>query len=212
MKMVSYVLAIGSIMYVILCTRPDVSYALSMTSRYQKDPGDDHWTAVKNILKYLRMTKDLILIYDGEEHLAVMGYMYILNGGAVCWNSSKQDSTADSTVEAEYMAACEACKMGVWIWEFIDELSVVPSIIDPVELYCDNTGAIVNAKNHRSSKQTMHIKRKYRICELIENRDIKICKISMESNTVDPLTKPFPLAKHERHVDAMGIRYMRDWV
>jgi uncharacterized protein (UPF0218 family) len=84
MKMVSYVLAIGSIMYVILCTRPDVSYALSMTSRYQKDPGDDHWTAVKNILKYLRMTKDLILIYDGEEHLAVMGYMYILNGGAVC--------------------------------------------------------------------------------------------------------------------------------
>jgi Reverse transcriptase (RNA-dependent DNA polymerase) len=84
MKMVSYVLAIGSIMYVILCTRPDISYALSMTSRYQKDPGDDYWLAVKNILKYLRMTKDLILIYDGEEHLTVMGYMYILNDGAVC--------------------------------------------------------------------------------------------------------------------------------
>ena len=128
---IPYASAIGSIMYAMLCTRPDVSYALSMTSRFQNDPGWDHWTAVKNILKYLRRTKDLILVYGGEEHLAVTGYcdasfqtdrddsrsqpgyVYMLNGGAVYWKSSKQDSTADSTVEAEYMAACEAGKMGV---------------------------------------------------------------------------------------------------
>jgi hypothetical protein len=73
-----------------------------MSSKYQKNSGEDHWTAIKNILKYLRMTKDLILIYGGEEHLAVMGYrdasfqtirddsksqtgyMYMLNGGVVC--------------------------------------------------------------------------------------------------------------------------------
>ena len=149
---IPYASAIGSIMYAMLCTRPDVSYALSMTSRFQKDPGVDHWTAVKNILKYLRRTKDLILVYGGEEHLTVTGYcdasfqtdrddsksqtgyLYMLNGGAVYWKSSKQDSTADSTVEAEYMAACEAGKTGVWIREFIDELGVVPSIIEPVEL------------------------------------------------------------------------------
>jgi hypothetical protein len=107
MRMVPYALAVGSIMYDMLCTRPDVSYALSMTSRYQKDPGEDHWTAVKNILKYLRRTKDLILIYGDEEHLEVTGYhdasfqtihddsksqtgyMYMFNGGVVCWKSSK---------------------------------------------------------------------------------------------------------------------------
>jgi hypothetical protein len=84
----------------------------------------------------------------------------MLNGGVVCWKSFKQNSTADSTVEAEYMAACETGKMRVWIREFIDELDVISSIIDLMELYYDNTRAITNAKDHRSSKQTMHIKRK----------------------------------------------------
>jgi hypothetical protein len=175
MIMVPYALAVRSIIYIMLCTRPNMSYELSMTSIYQKDLGEDHWTAIKNILKYLRRNKDMILIYDGEEHLAVngycdasfqtdrdnsktqTGYMYMLNGGAVCWKSSKQDSTADSTVEAEYMAACEAGKMRVWIREFIDELGVILSIIDPVQLYYDNIRAIANVKDHQSSKQTMHI-------------------------------------------------------
>ena len=62
MSKVPYASAIGSIMYAMLCTRPDVSFALSMTSRYQQDPGEGHWTAVKNILKYLRRTKDLFLV------------------------------------------------------------------------------------------------------------------------------------------------------
>jgi hypothetical protein len=74
MKMVPYDSIIRSIMYTMLCTRPDVSYALNMTSRYQKDPEENHWTAVKNILKYLRMTKYLILIYGSEKYLTVTGY------------------------------------------------------------------------------------------------------------------------------------------
>jgi hypothetical protein len=164
MKMVLYASTVGSIMYVMLCTCPDVSYALSMTSRYQKNFKEDHWTTVKNILKYLRRTMDLILIYGGEEYLTITGYcdasfqtdrdnsksqagyIYMLNGGAVCWKSSKQDSTTDFTVEAEYMAACEAGKMGVCIREFIDEFGVVPKIIDLVKLYCENTESIANVK------------------------------------------------------------------
>jgi hypothetical protein len=74
-----------------------------------------------------------------------------------------------------------------------------------MELYCDNTGAIANAKEHGFSKRTMHIKRKYHVIrELIENEDIKMCKVGTESNTTDPLTKSLPLAKHERYVGAMG--------
>ena len=193
MELVPYASAIGSIMYAMLCTRPDVSYALSMTSRYQKDPGMDHWVAVKNILKYLRNTKDLMLVYGGEEHLTVTGYcdagfqtdnddlksqtgyVFMLNGGAVCWKSSKQETTADSTVEAEYMAAGEAGKMGIWIREFVDELGVVPSIAEPLELFCDNNGAIANAKDIRASKKTLHIKRKYHLIrEFVLRGDIKM--------------------------------------
>ena len=75
MSKIPYASAIGSIMYAMLCTRPDVSHALSLTSRYQSDPGEEHWTAVKNILKYLRRTKDMFLVYGGCEELAVKGYV-----------------------------------------------------------------------------------------------------------------------------------------
>ena len=84
-----------------LCTRPDISYALSVTSRYQSNPGDGHWVVVKNILKYFQRTKDKFLIYGGSEELVVKGYtdasfqtdqddsksqsgyVFCLNGGAV---------------------------------------------------------------------------------------------------------------------------------
>ena len=74
MSKIPYASAIGSIMYAMICTRPDVSYALSMTSRFQYNPGEGHWTAVKNILKYLKRTKDSFLVYGGEERLVVKGY------------------------------------------------------------------------------------------------------------------------------------------
>ncbi|KAK8525315.1 hypothetical protein V6N12_014010 [Hibiscus sabdariffa] len=74
MSQIPYALAIGSIMYAMICTRPDLSYALSMTRRYQANPGEGHWTAVKNILKYLRRTKDVFLVYGGEEELRIKGY------------------------------------------------------------------------------------------------------------------------------------------
>src|SRR4051812_40320199 len=71
-----YALAIGSIMYAMLCTRPDVALAVSLTNRCQSNPGMDHWIAVKNVLNYLRRTKDLVLVYGGcEEELAVTGYV-----------------------------------------------------------------------------------------------------------------------------------------
>ena len=67
MKNVPYASSVGSIMYAMMCTRPDVSYALSVTSKFQANPGESHWKAVKNILKYLRRIKDLFLIYGGAE-------------------------------------------------------------------------------------------------------------------------------------------------
>ena len=67
---------------------------------------------------------------------------FILNGGAVSWKSSKQETVADSTTEAEYIAASEAAKEGIWIRNFIAELGVVPSASSPMDLYCDNNGAI----------------------------------------------------------------------
>ena len=75
MSKISYASAIGSIMYAMLCTRSDVSYTLSIMSRYQSGLGESHWIVVKNILKYLRRTKDAFLLYGGQEdELVVNGY------------------------------------------------------------------------------------------------------------------------------------------
>ena len=68
--------------------------------------------------------------------------MFCLNGDAVSWKSSKQSTVANSTTEAEYLATSDAAKDTVWIKKFITDLEVVPSITNPVDVYCDNNGAI----------------------------------------------------------------------
>ncbi|GKD23230.1 retrotransposon protein, putative, ty1-copia subclass [Tanacetum coccineum] len=76
MKGITYASAVGSIMYAMRCTRPDIAFSQNLTNRYQQNPGESHWTAVKNILKYLRNTKDMFLVYGGDSttELGVTGY------------------------------------------------------------------------------------------------------------------------------------------
>ena len=118
MNKIPYASAIGSIMYVMLCTRNGCVICLKYD---QSDPSESHWTIVKNILKYFRRSKDTFLIYGGQEDELVVngytdasfqsdkddfrlqsGFVFCLNGGAISWKSSKQDTVADSTTEAEY--------------------------------------------------------------------------------------------------------------
>ncbi|KAK8701269.1 hypothetical protein V6N13_019659 [Hibiscus sabdariffa] len=230
MSQIPYASAIGSIMYAMICTRPDLSYALSMTSRYQANPGEGHWVAVKNILKCLRRTKDVFLVYGGEEQLSIKGYtdasfqtdkddsrsqsgfVFRLNGGAISWKSSKQDTVADSTTEAEYIAASEAAKEAVWIKKFVTELGVVPSISDALDLYCDNNGAIAQEKEPRSHQRSKHILRRFHLIrEIVDRGDVEICKVHTDDNIADPLTKPLSQQKHDRHTESLGIRYVSDW-
>nr|GFA70818.1 retrotransposon protein, putative, Ty1-copia subclass [Tanacetum cinerariifolium] len=110
MQNVPYASAMGSIMYAVRYTRPDVAFAQNITSRFQQNPGDLHWTTIKNILKYLINTKDMFLVYrcdikrelrvscytnagyltDVDDLKSQTGYVFVLNGGAVDWKSAKQ--------------------------------------------------------------------------------------------------------------------------
>ncbi|PKI58759.1 hypothetical protein CRG98_020844 [Punica granatum] len=92
--------------------------------------------------------------------------------GDVSWKSSKQETVADSTTEAEYIAASNAAKETVWIKKFVIELAVVPSIADPVELYCDNNGDIAQAKEPRSHQRSKHILRRFHLIrEIVDKGD-----------------------------------------
>ena len=79
---------------------------------------------------------------DKDDFRSQSGCVFCLNGGAVSWKSSKQSTVADSTTEAEYIAASDAAKEAIWIKKFITDLEVVPSITNSVDVYCDNNGAI----------------------------------------------------------------------
>ncbi|KAK9043228.1 hypothetical protein V6N11_071575 [Hibiscus sabdariffa] len=105
------------------------------------NPGEGHWTVVKNILKYLRRTKDVFLVYGGEEELHIKGYT------DASFQTDKDDSRSQSGfVFCLNGAASEVAKEAVWIKKFITGLGVIPSISDVVDLYYDNNGAIAQAK------------------------------------------------------------------
>ncbi|XP_042757588.1 secreted RxLR effector protein 161-like [Lactuca sativa] len=149
MKDIPYASTTGSIMYAMNYTRPDLAYAMSMVSKFQQNPWENHWRVVKNFLMYLRRTKDLFLVYGGvEDRLSVKcytdasfttdrddcmsqsGYVLIINGDAVSWESSKQSVVAQSTTESEYIAASKAVQEAAWMKKFIGDLGVVPTIQD----------------------------------------------------------------------------------
>ena len=93
--------------------------------------------------------------------------------------------------------------------EIFFELGVAPSVSSPVDLYCDNSGAIAQAKEPRSHQKSKHILRHYNLIrEIIKRGDVKICKVHMDSNVADPLTKPLPQPKHEAHTRSIGTRYL----
>nr|GEY33251.1 hypothetical protein [Tanacetum cinerariifolium] len=183
------------IMYAVRCTHPDVAFAQNVTSRFQQNPDDIHWTTVKNILKYLRNTKDMFLVYT------VSRYVFILNGGAVDWKSAKQIIFATSSAEAEYIAAIDASKEAVWVRKFISGLGVVPTIEEPISMYCDNTGAIAIANESEITKSARHFRAKvHYLREVIEYGDIKLEKVHTNDNLADPFTKALAFPTHSEQL------------
>ncbi|KAJ9552655.1 hypothetical protein OSB04_016700 [Centaurea solstitialis] len=202
MKLIPYASAIGSIMYAMLCTRPDVAYSISVTSRYQQNPGSKDEISVTGYY-------DASFQTDRDDYKSQSGYVFTLNGGAISWKSSKQDTIAYSTTEAEYIAASDAAKEAVWLRNFISDLRVIASISRPIDIYCDNSGAVAQAKEPREHHKSRHVLRKYHLIrEIIGRGDVRICKIPTDENVADPLTKPLARAKHEGHASSIGMQYL----
>ena len=112
---------------------------------------------------------------DRDSRRSTSGSVFTLNGGSVVWRSIKQSCIADSTIEAEYVAACEAAKEAVWLRKFLRDLEVVPDSEQPIALYCDNSGAVANSKEPRSHKRSKHIERKYHLIrDIVARGDVEV--------------------------------------
>ncbi|GKB37839.1 retrotransposon protein, putative, ty1-copia subclass [Tanacetum coccineum] len=184
------------------------------------------FTTVKAILKYLRNTKDMILVYgakpkaklkvscyadasfqtDKDDTKSQTGYVFVLNGGAVDWKSAKKITTVMSSTEAEYIVAAKASMESVWMRKFIDGLrSVMPSNKRHMEMLCDNEPARAIANDPGILKGARHFQRKYHyIREVIQEHEIILKKVYIDYNIADPFTKPMSFNKHYEH--AMAIR------
>ena len=127
MESVPYASAVGSLMYAMVCTRPDIAYAVSNVSRFLSNPGREHWNAVKWIMRYLKGTSSLNLCFGGEKPMLISytdsdmagdvdsrkstsGYLIKFARGVMAWQSRLQKCVALSTIEVEFIAITEACK------------------------------------------------------------------------------------------------------
>ncbi|GJT78793.1 retrotransposon protein, putative, ty1-copia subclass [Tanacetum coccineum] len=155
-------------------------------------------------------TKDMFLVYgenpkaelrvdsycdagfetDRDDTKSQTGYVFILNGGAVDWKSSKQSTTAMSATKAEYIAALEAAMKAVWIRKFISGLGIVPTINEPIGMFCDNSAALYFANEPGVQKGTRHYHRRYYyVRECIALGEIRFFKVHTDDNLSDPFTK-----------------------
>ena len=221
MAKVPYASAIGSLMYVMVCTRPDIAQAVGAVSRYMNNPGKLHWEAVKWILRYLRGTTSKALCFKGGDMVLIgyvdadlagnvdirrntIGYVYTLGGTAVSWGSHLQKIVALSTTEAEYVAVTEASKEMVWLQSFLEELGKKQE--DNV-LYCDSQSAIHLAKNPSFHSRTKHIQLRYHfIRSLLEDGILKLEKISGAQNPADMLTKTVTIDKLKLCSASVGLK------
>ena len=150
---------------------------------------------------------------DQDDSKSVSGFIFILNGRAICWKSSKQHTVADSICEAEYVAASDTATEAVWLRKFITKLRVASFLVGPVLLYYDSSGAIAQAKEPKAHQRTKHILRRYHLIQKIMDRgDVDLQKIDGKKNLTDPFTKAIAVKEFDDLKSKMGIRYCTDWL
>nr|GFB35223.1 retrovirus-related Pol polyprotein from transposon TNT 1-94 [Tanacetum cinerariifolium] len=184
-----------------------IAYAVCIVSRYLANPGKNHWEAVKWILKYLRGTANVGLIYgtnhgnhkdvigfvdsdyakDPDKGRSITGYAFLVQGCVVSWKATLKHVVALSTTKAEYMALTEAVKEAIWLRGLLEELCVE---LNRVTVNCDNQGVIHLSQNHVFHERTKHINVRYHfIREVLEAKTVEVMKVGTEHNVVDALTK-----------------------
>lgn len=190
--------AIGSLLFLVQTTRPDIAFSVIAASQFVEHPCKAHWNAVKRIIKYIKGTINHGLIYtkgnnwwkitafsdadfaaDTQTRRSMSGYILKLGNSPIIWGSKKQKAIALSTTEAEFVAACEATKEIIWVKRLVSELTC--GNIDIPELRIDNQSTIRLIKNPDVHQRSKHIDIKfYFIREKYKNKEIELKYVSSD--------------------------------
>ncbi len=220
---VPYRQAIGSLMYLMITTRPDIAYAIGKLSQHNQNPRNHDWVALKRILRYISGTRDYGILYDGSKLMVTDGFsdadwggckisrkstsgmIFLVAGGAVSWRSKKQTCVATSTCEAEYIASCLATKESIWLARLLSDLEnrEKPST---VHIKVDNNGTIDTAKTTSINQRNKHIDLQYHfVRDAIQSNLVQLEYRESSRQIADSLTKPLDRTLFEKFRLMQGL-------
>jgi hypothetical protein len=218
-----YSALVGSLIYLAVNTRPDISHAVGILSRFMSCPTDTHWESGKHVLRYLKGSADLGLTYSGtttsvsqgvcdctmysdadfaadvDRRRSTTGGAMIMQNAAVVWLSKLQSIVATSTAEAEYIAAATATKEGLWVRKLLGE---VYGRVSPLNLVVDNQSAVVLISQHTAgrSDRTKHIDVQYHfVRDRYQRGDMSVEFVPTVDQHADMFTKQLPGPSFRKH-------------
>ena len=227
MQTVRYREAVGSLLWLANGTRPDIAFAVNQVARYMEDPGVKHWDAVLRIMQYLKGTQNVGIVFDGsvtpkgtsgyfsypkadaevfvdadhgtnkDDRRSVTGYVFMLAGAPISWQSRSQTTVALSSMEAEYMAACAATQESLWLAMLLEQMGI--EVSKPIVLKEDNQACIDFSKNPGNHKRSKHIDCRYHfVRERVASGDIVLQWIPTTEQIADIFTKALDVGPFSR--------------
>jgi hypothetical protein len=213
---------VGSLMYLMIRSRPDIAFAVVKLSTQMVSPAKDHYTAGIHLLRYLNGTKKRVLEFNGNSNSGIIAYsdsdwasdpqdrksitgnFCTLANGPVSWLSRKQKTIALSSTEAEYMALSDCSRQLVWMSQLLTEVGF--DISTPL-LYGDNLGSLFWSTSEVQEKRSKHIDIRYHyIWDLLKRKQINLDWIDGSKNPADILTKNLEKVKFNLFCPMLGLR------
>jgi hypothetical protein len=200
-----YAEIVGALLYLSTWTRPDISFAVGKLTRHMQNPRLIDYVDATRVLNYLKGTTDQGITYrrgggeligftdsdygtDSTNGKSVSGMVFMMNGGPICWKSKQQDTVAQSTCEAELIAATVVAREAMWLRKLLPELGV--ALQGPVLVKGDNEGALNLIKHPVLSTKSKHIRQKHFYArEVSDLNEVKFSYINTTQNLADIFTK-----------------------
>lgn len=214
---------LGAIMYLMVCTRPDIAHAVIVLARFVAPGrhGSTHWKAALRLLGYLKGTSHYRLVLGGtstslighsdaswaddlQDRRSSQGYCYSLGSGAISWKANRSPAVALSTCEAELYAGTRAAQELLWLSSLLSQLGHPQ--VPPLTLWCDNQSTVALTKDPIFSGGSKHIEARYFfIRELVQAGRLSVKHIRGTENVADIFTKPLSHEDHSRLVTKLGL-------
>ena len=222
-----YRAAIGHLMYLMTCTRPDLAYAVSTLSQFMVKPNILHWRAVQRVLRYLKGTTGYGITFmqgnkkhvlsgfsdsdfagDIDERKSTSGYVFLLNNGPVTWRSRRQRMTAISSTEAEYVSCSESSREAVWLRRLLSNIGFDQD--EATVIHVDNMSAISLVKNPSHHSRTKHIDTHFNLVRQYHQRKfVDIHYVPTEEQVADILTMAVTPGQFSKLRTMMGINQLQ---